>query len=255
MKILCVGDVHNRAEVLVKSLILADQHKVDKVILMGDYVDDWEDSSDDTKVVLGVLNEVIEDPRVIALLGNHELSYLEDQRCGGWSASKAIVFNKMFQRSKFSLSYQYENWLFSHAGLLERWRKYANRLNIETDRTNDPVYIQQGKDETYASWLERLWIEYPGIYKSIGPGRGGFGIGSPLWADWEELLENPVDEINQVVGHTPGRDIRVEQVNGNTYVNVDVWSNGGPGGFLLWEDGELTFLDSTGSVEDQAASA
>ena len=253
-KILVVGDVHNKPEIFKKALQIADKESCDKVLLMGDYLDDFGDTPETTFNTIMALRETLEDPRVIALIGNHELSYLEDQRCSGWTAAKKFLVDEYVERSKLTLSYQESNWLFTHAGLTERWWKYANRLNITPGNKQDPTYIQQEAGETYSSWLNRYWERYPGIYKSVGKERGGFGIGSPLWADWHELIHHNMPGINQVVGHTSGNVIEEKEHNGDRLICVDIWSNDGPGGFLLWEDGKTTMLDSTGSSVVQAAS-
>ena len=255
MRILCVGDVHNKPEIFKKALQIADKESCDKVLLMGDYLDDFGDTPETTFDTINELNKTLEDPRVIALIGNHELSYLEDQRCPGWSSAKRFLVDTYLPRRKLALSYQESNWLFTHAGLTGRWWKYANRLNITPGNKQEPTYVQQEHGESYSEWLNRYWDTYPGIYKSIGKERGGFGIGSPLWADWDELTKHNIPGINQVVGHTPGDSVRHKDHNGDQLFCVDVWSNGGPGGFLLWEDGDVTVLDSTGAHVAQAARA
>ena len=248
MKILIMGDTHNRPELLEGAHRVMETLKCDKLILMGDYMDDWDDSNESTLENLSVLDTIVDDPRVIALIGNHELSYLEDQHYGGWTAGKQIVFNNFFKRNKFALSFQVDNWLFTHAGLTAKWQKYASNLNIKPNDRANPTYVDLHDYDTRAEWLNALWDQYPGIYKSIGEERGGYGIGSPLWADWAELTRNPAQGVNQVVGHTPGDTIRHEVAkDGSQLWCVDVWSNHGPGGYMLWEDGNITILDSTGA--------
>lgn len=120
-KILVVGDVHNKPQIFDMALEVADRHKVDKILLMGDYLDDFDDTPESTFETLIALNQVMEDPRVIALVGNHELSYLEDQRCSGWKASTKFLVDAYLSRRKLALSYQESNWLFTHAGLTGQW--------------------------------------------------------------------------------------------------------------------------------------
>lgn len=254
-KILVVGDVHNKPHILYQALTVADEHEVDKIIFIGDYFDDFNDTVDDVLETALSLNEVMKDPRVIALIGNHELSYIEDQRCSGWSEGKRHVIESTLHKYKLSLSYQEGNWLFTHAGLTRKWMKYAERLNITMHNKLDPEYVMKESNETYADWLNRFWEKYPGIYKSMGRERGGYGIGSPLWADIEELVRDNLPGINQVVGHTPMDEVTGFQKGKDKIIAIDVWSNGGPGGFLLWEDGEIRQLDSTGSLHSQATSA
>ena len=246
MRILLVGDIHNKPHIFDKAFEIADNRKSDKIVFIGDYFDDWVDSAESTFDTVMALNDAMNDPRVVALIGNHELSYINGQRCSGWTAAKDMVINANLNKSKLALSYQVDNWLFSHAGLTRDWYKYANNLNIRPGK-DDPVYVQHKQGQSHADWLNELWQRYPGIYRSVGRERGGFGIGSPLWADWEELKRNRLKGINQVVGHSPQAEITRANIGRDYLINIDVWSNDGLGGFLEWMNGKIKVLDNTGS--------
>ena len=78
MKVLFVGDVHNHSYMFQEIEKLDKLHNFDKVIFLGDYVDDW---STDNHNSLSTLDTVINlknsnREKYTFLLGNHELSYL-----------------------------------------------------------------------------------------------------------------------------------------------------------------------------------
>lgn len=243
---LIVGDIHMKPHILDKARELYNKGGIDKVILMGDYMDDWNDSNILAFEMLATLNEFMEEIPTIALIGNHELAYLEGQHYGGWTGGKQVIFNQLFDREKFTLSFQEGDWLFTHAGLTARWARYASTLDIEPNNKNDMVYLKIEDYENISAWLNDLWKRYPGIFKSIGKARGGFGHGSPLWADWSELVADTFRGVNQIVGHTPHQEVQMKRRRTVKLWCVDVWSNDAPGGFLIWEDGNIINLDSTG---------
>lgn len=252
MKIFICGDIHEKHELIDKAIELSKKHGCDHTIFLGDYLDDFDTSDEDLFQTVLKINEVARYDNVTALLGNHELSYLEDQRCPGYNPTAALLMGEYFNRGSFKIAYQVDDWLITHAGLTQAWSRYAQRLNI-TPNSKHPTYVTREKGENYADWLNRLWETYPGIFKSIGKERGGYGIGSPLWADFDELSIDAIEGVNQIVGHTPtiAPDINWSERR-SKLINLDVWSNQGSGGFAIFEDGEITLLDSTGSVIDQA---
>ena len=54
-----------------------------------------------------------------------------------------------------------------------------------------------------------------------GADRGGSqGIGGPLWMDWDNLV--PIAGINQIVGHTPGSEVREKRTTASRNYCLDV---------------------------------
>ena len=79
MRLYAIGDVHGRLDLLEKMHAairadLADRPAPDwRILHLGDYVDRGPDS----KGVLDCLATAVEDPRIIALAGNHDLGFLD----------------------------------------------------------------------------------------------------------------------------------------------------------------------------------
>src|SRR5574344_997377 len=83
MKILVIPDTHQNLqhnELIIKSL---DNNEVDKVIMLGDYVDDWKSKPfwfEEEHNPINVLNKLKElkdkyKDRLILLIGNHDIPY------------------------------------------------------------------------------------------------------------------------------------------------------------------------------------
>ena len=78
MKYLFVGDVHNHQYMFDDITRLDKEYDFNRIIFMGDYVDDWNTTNHES---LETLNKVFDLKRSRAgkytiLLGNHEFSYL-----------------------------------------------------------------------------------------------------------------------------------------------------------------------------------
>ena len=88
------------------------------------------------------------------------------------------------------------DWLLTHAGVTSCWW-HSN----ETAEVSEARLTAVSADAA----LRRLHSRphaWDSLY-SAGPARGGDGIPGPLWADMSELLDDPLEGANQMVGHTP----------------------------------------------------
>ena len=246
MKTLVVGDLHTKYHILEK--VKQASKDYDKIIFMGDYVDDWDVLAEASHNLLIGLKEFYEENigKVVLLLGNHDLSeWLGNEfRCAGFNKFSHLLVNGFMARfgSIFELAHAEQGFLFTHAGITEAWfRKYlgtipptprtiANNLNFALNHW--------GEDDR----AERIFLGLSGV----GVGRGGWDIPSPIWTDLNELLKDPVPELNQIVGHTP----TVSCMNFQSY-GAELWfcdthslySNREPIGdnsFLEIEDGKVS---------------
>ncbi len=67
--VLYVGDLHGSYNTLIKVIELANEHKVDYIVFLGDYTDRGEQ---ELETILNVLNLSNSNDKVIVLRGNHE---------------------------------------------------------------------------------------------------------------------------------------------------------------------------------------
>ena len=93
MKYLIIPDVHNRWELTEK---LIKRVKADKVILLGDYFDDFYDNAQIVADVADWFHFSINQPNRIHLCGNHDLHYWfkdnEHVRCAGANRRSSLVY-------------------------------------------------------------------------------------------------------------------------------------------------------------------
>lgn len=241
MKVLVVGAIHGRVNILNEAFNKYLSQKYDKIIFTGDIADGYES---DEKVLrcFNVLNAMIKSypDKVIALIGNHDEPYFrynpeKYRNSSGYRPNLHYDLHAMLNPMKRHYQYAFgiKKYLFTHAGIQYSWlskhfdvlNKWAELMRLDI---TDP---------------ENLWLIVDGVARTsdghiiheIGPKRGGADsdIGGPLWCDMEEMINRgPYPGLNQVCGHTKTDNIyRFHKFEGtkfykNTSVTyVDVLSN------------------------------
>lgn len=224
MKTLTIGDIHGRSDWkrflfgdidlykewrrnadinrvdTLKSII--PMYDYDKIIFVGDYVDSFTVSNIDMIVNLQDIIHLarFERDRVVLLIGNHDVQYFIPgvPGCSGIRPEMMWDLQNLFQRDRnlFHAAYQYKDWLWTHAGINERF--FADHME-ERPRHND---------EDWAYVLNDMFNREEKQLFQVSPLRGGLSLyGGPLWTDRKELIREPMPGINQIVGHTPVPDI------------------------------------------------
>jgi hypothetical protein len=205
--IISIGDLHGLS--VWKEMIFGDKYekwragediklKFDKIVFVGDYFDSREVSNVEMKqniLDLIHLKETLGN-RVVLLLGNHDIQYIDRKhRCSGLRAEMWHDFHDIMRRYSdlFQVAYQYEDILWTHAGLTAgSWKNFKSFL----DKNN----IKYGN---YAEGLNAVYeMNYAPLFY-IGFARGGSSqFPGIFWADKGELLKDP-ELVTQIVGHTP----------------------------------------------------
>lgn len=208
-KILFCGDIHNKAKrILPRVDEVIAQQGIDRVVFLGDYVDEFGEGSkriiDSTLFLADWVNaRRAEGLTVNALLGNHDLPYVVVYQDPGYyqvrnsvavshhsSAQYKLrdIMREMIDSVAVYISYQGGAVVASHAGFVESWSSKVGHDSLE-DLVNKTNNLYK-KDSLYIlSWA--------------GPERGGFDLPSPCWAGEHELIKGAVHGVTQVVGHTP----------------------------------------------------
>lgn len=212
-KILIIPDVHGRT-FWKKAIELIDT--VDKVVFLGDYLDPYYHENISKLDTITNFKEILEFKKnnfdkVILLIGNHDLHYWP-QYYKDWGCRRDDThfydISKLFMDNLncFQLSWKYDKYLFTHAGVTKDW------FDIITGKSKIG-------DSTYAELME---IEQPeltlddlntlletkfghNVLMMVSRERGGhFLAGSCIWADiYEHLSGNPIDNnIFQIFAHT-----------------------------------------------------
>lgn len=208
MKILTVGDLHGKK---VWEKIVT--YKYDKIIFIGDYLDDfeWRTKPGDVRknfqdLVYWAKNQ--KENKILFLLGNHEVHYVlygteyfERMRGSGYNYSSLFFACNLINDNPelFSVAYQYDNWLWTHAGVTQT--HYEEDLK-EDFESGDSFY------DSVADFLNYLWKIKDGRLMRIGRDRLGYAKqGSIFWCGKKELENDMLNGYFQIVGHTPIKDI------------------------------------------------
>lgn len=198
-KTLFVGDLHCKQEdVLPRVDALIESHGIDRVVLLGDYTDEWRSTASDVLDAIDFQVSWLEERTrhgidVVCLLGNHDFEYLRIMGCTGTHHEAIFEIRESLSRIRMAAAAYVDGFLVTHAGLTQKWRE--KNLN--------------GCDDAWscASRINELFLgKDPHDWKTLasaGRSRGGDGTPGPLWADAADLYMDAACDIDQIVGHTP----------------------------------------------------
>lgn len=178
--------------------------------------------------------------KAIFHIGNHDVTYMASYNpdyirtmkkdyhyysCSGWTRNKAKKFNKYIDPSWFDdlkLCSRVGDYHVSHAGF--HYWQFMLPMRSEIDNIQY-LYDQWEEDKGYFMNTIKHWIY------QVGECRGGNDrVGSPVWLDWNQEFY-PIDNVKQIVGHTPFYFHRAKGDN----VNIDTMQNS----YAVWDNGLL----------------
>lgn len=211
MKVLVVGDIHGKWEMVNEAFDTFIKGHYDKIIFMGDIYDSFDRTDEDMIHCANVINAMLKTypDRVVVIVGNHDEAYLrynpEHFRCSGFRPMLHVKLHPQLLSMKKFYQYAYGigNHLFTHAGVQYRWfSKHFNTLQNCADMMGvditDPTHLWMVLDAVART-------ADSGIWKEKGPARRGMDsdYGSPMWCDLDEMLTNgPYPGLHQICGHT-----------------------------------------------------
>ena len=195
MKTLFLGDLHLMCGLILPNIeLLMDEYNVMRVVMTGDYVDQWGMIYNDylyrkdlTYLLEWKSQKKEQGREIITLIGNHEIPYLTGEKAV-YSADSYDTFRtirELLLALDMQVAYKVEEYLVSHSG-------YTVDYAVE-DWHFDAI------NDTYTERLKTL-------YHHVGFCRGGsYFSGSPIWADLQgELSKRPNRNYDkQIVGHSP----------------------------------------------------
>lgn len=234
MKALFVGDIHNHNYMFQDIETLDKKYNFDRIICMGDYVDDW---NTDNHQSLETLERIftlknLDREKYTFLVGNHELSYL-GYKCSGHMFELEDVMNLKLEEHIDDLDFyttiqcgNYE-YVCTHAGISNgfakeflggnRYKEFLGNMNQYKKMNLYPLskcsYLRGGRDE----------------------------FSSFLWTDLREHryfgYEEPIVP-NQIVGHTPVQTIIMQKgiYFIDTHSTYRDGSEYGDKSYLMWLD-------------------
>lgn len=210
MRTLVIPDLHHHTE-NAEHWIGSQEH--DRVVFLGDFFDDFGDDVSDARRTATWLRQRIESTEDVFLLGNHDAAYMfpnfDALYCPGFTKAKAKAINKILEPKhwrRFKLAHVEQGWLFSHAGFHPSWTRTptAKRFIDHCCKV-----LEEAARNVFDPML------------GAGFDRGGNQhVGGPLWLDWDSLV--PIPGINQIVGHTPGTEVRERCAKDSRNYCIDV---------------------------------
>ena len=220
MRLLTIPDLHGKTA--WQRVNAADY---DKIIFLGDYVDDHGEHTDDQLFnnLLAILAFRQAHPdKVVLLLGNHDVHYLHypHYRASRFRESMQERLQELFtrERAAFRVAYGVGDYLFTHAGVAAFWWEWVQERALSLSHTEHlPL----------ADRLNAL-MDSPDRRYLYGAGfarQGPYPCGGVVWADFSETHADPLPHYHQVVGHSPQFRIRTFGDAKTSITYTDVLTN------------------------------
>ena len=251
MKTLLVGDTHLKSRVILP--LVTERARAlgcRRIILMGDYVDEWQQTNNARLYFAELaylrawkMKQLDAGIEVIMLLGNHDADYLAPtprpyslMSRTGFAEVGDILFELNIQ-----VAFETQGFVISHAGFTAGHTLQPEFLRLLT-KDDQPLITQ---------WSENIGRARGGGYRNLDE------TGSPIWADYYgELLETPSPNyLKQIVGHTPVEKIVLDASSSTQLLDIDTFSLMRPGygherfvgngDVLLIEDGALRVVPTS----------
>ncbi len=217
-KVLFIGDVHGQSEWI--SYAESAFKSGIEVVFLGDYVDSFHKKAYEIEQnLLRIIafkkkadNRKNFITKVTLLLGNHDYAYMAGKTTTsgynfGWADGYRKIFNDNWNLFDVawghSAPFTQEYTLAIHAGITATWLKNY----LKNPKYDEHQFVKRilGDDAFETKKLHEILNVLKDKFEfllKVGSVRGGSGTPGPLWGDWSELVDDPIPNINQVVGHT-----------------------------------------------------
>jgi predicted phosphodiesterase len=244
-KILSIGDIHGsnawkRNFLEKEGKVVLQGPSIDKVIFVGDYVDSFSYTDEEIREnLLEIIDFKQRYPdRVILLIGNHDIQYMNPSYKRKYSGYRSSMMHdlydifkthrSLFQFSHFEEDIEGDRILWTHAGVTNNW--YGELLmdvRHENYRFRDLFEEILNRDHRIDEVLNlALEVNLDLIY-NVDQDSGGIDLNaSPIWVRPETLMKDPILSYDQVVGHTPMKDIEVRLSKLETVYFIDTQEYG-----------------------------
>lgn len=212
MKVCVIGDIHgtNKWNECYEKILNQD-NDCEKIICLGDWTDPYDDIPFEEQIER--YNKFIEDckkdNRIISILGNHDLATYVINDSTNRTTRIPEHRNKWSELISENLKdsylvYRIGDYLFSHAGVSQKWLNYIAQFNNGYDTkimSNTKGWNKIDLNEIVGFWYGD-WSNY-----------GNHELQGCTWIRPQALVKCMLKDYNQVVGHT--------QVSEITSVDVD----------------------------------
>ncbi len=200
MRTLIVGDVHLKASAILADVddVLSVHPEVQRIVFTGDICDEWNAGEALMMRELEEFADWVEERRdegyeVDVLFGNHDFQYLLGKQGPGTIMDLIPFVRETLFPLGLRAAVTVDGFLVTHAGLTQSWAD---------EHLDCPESAEEAAEQLNEMLDGRDYHDLQALF-TCGPDRGGRGIPGPLWADRYELQEDPVEEMGQIVGHSP----------------------------------------------------
>jgi len=261
MRILTIGDVHGRDKwmfhthgspyefnhwmTMVENGVPADNEEFwkempytnfDKIVFVGDYVDSFNIDNvtilDNLKKIL-FFKKALPD-KVVLLLGNHDIQYfVPNEICSGYRGEMRADLYELFTTNKdlFKVAHlekdnEGNKYLWTHAGVTNGWLKDTtkdvlnpNYRHYEIAKDLDPNDLENFINALFEMRVSNIF--------NVDAHSGGYDVwAGPFWVRPHILNDFHIEGLNQIVGHTPQKEIK-EVLCGNAihYYTDCLWDD------------------------------
>ena len=209
-KTVVVGDLHCKEELVLPRVDAAvTELGAGRVVFCGDYVDEWLSNALTVRDSLDRLGRWVRERRARGLgvdlvLGNHDVQYLLRESGPGTHAALYDEVAEALLGLGVRAAVTVGPWLVTHAGVTRAW-------------ANDCLDLPEGANAGEVAGQLNALLDH-GVKISLrmlataGPGRCGYELPGPLWADQSELVCDALPGLDQIVGHTPVRSIDLRKL-------------------------------------------
>ena len=199
-----IGDPHCRK--IVFDIIDKNLDNSDKIILLGDYLDPYHDVSN--KKQIKYLEKIIDykkrhPEKFILLLGNHDIHYIhQNLMCVRYNHNIDKEIQKLLKDNwnLFQISFQYENHLFTHAGVCYNWldRHWLDLISfgLKDDYSNMSEILNKIHKSKKWRILHDVGNARTFSYDNLDY-KGGV-----TWCDIIESKDDYLKGLHQYVGHS-----------------------------------------------------
>lgn len=264
MRTIVVGDMHQKQHLVLPIVDNAIRFLgAKRVVLLGDYCDDYSPDRDETdaeKLLRGLEYQVdwVDRTRnrgvqVDVLLGNHDMQYLVERQGPGTNLNCIIPVRRLLAQMNVRMAAAVDGRLATHAGLTSQFADIVLEIDDEAESFGKPSYsaeslaaqLNAAFDHALTEMFDHANDEELLLFNLCGPGRGGISIPGPLWASTSELTVLGMPHLDQIVGHTPVYSVhKLEEqgFSGERFMACDTFSTDfdfrplGDGSILLADD-------------------
>lgn len=150
MKVLAVGDIHCKPEIIDKVWEIIDDYNT--VVFVGDYADDWEATPQDSINIWQKLKDFQDacPSKVKLVTGNHDYIYAHYTKTlqSGYSQFTQTLIDMPENRElrewlrDLPITLEIEGVVYSHAGLTNVWKEEYNDSSTRLWQNDSPIWLR-----------------------------------------------------------------------------------------------------------------